>query len=141
MTRRPHQPPGVSGGFVYRNSVGIMILAALTGAARVPALRAQTRDNLPVVTLDEARRRALTVDPASVAARSETGAAGWERRAARLGLFTPDVTVGGSFVHYSEPFFNLGTGGVTANTTNATIDARYSVVGAGKFAELKRAGA
>src|SRR5262245_42076690 len=110
------------GGSVLQHSYRVLILAtAFSVAARSPALRAQQgKDSLPVVTLEEVRRRALTVDPAAVAARSETGAASWERRAARLDLFTPNVTVGGGYTHYSEPFFNLGTGAITPNATNAT---------------------
>src|SRR5437016_2691620 len=96
---------------------------------------------MPVLTLQEARRRAGLVDPAAVAARGEVRAAGWERRAARLDLVTPSLTAGSSFTRFSQPFFNFGTGGISPNATNATLDARYTVIGAGKLAALKRAGA
>jgi outer membrane protein len=131
-----------SGGPVNRNAYRIIPLAmALTAGAGLPALRAQTRDSVPTVTLEEARRRAVAADPASVTARTEVGAAAWERRAARLDLFTPNVAVGTSYVHYSEPFFNLGTGGISPNATSATVEARYTLVGGGKLAALKRSGA
>src|SRR6185436_1217218 len=95
-------------------------------------------DALPVVTLEEARRRAVVTDPASVAARAQVGAAAWERRAAHLDLFTPRVGVGASYLHFSDPFFNLGTGNVSSNATSATLEGSYTLVGGGKLAELKR---
>lgn len=107
----------------------------------LPALDAQTPSGLPTVSLEEARRRATAVDPAAVAARSTVDFAAWERRAAHLDLFTPNLTAGTSYVRFSEPFFNFGTGGVSANATSATLDVSYTLVGAGKLAELRRSGA
>jgi outer membrane protein TolC len=121
--------------------LGRAALIALAVAAMTPALAAQTTTRLPVVTLEEARRRATAVDPAAVEARSAVGFAAWERRAARLDLFTPNLTAGTSYVHFSEPFFNFGTGGVSPNATSATLDLQYTLLGAGKLAELRRSGA
>jgi len=121
----------------------ILTLAVLLhGAATVAmpaALQAQTA--LPVVTLDEARERAAEVDPAAVAARGGIDTAEWERRAAWSDLFTPTVTASTSFARYSDPFFNFGTGEITANATNAFLEAQYTVFGGGKRAGLQRAGA
>lgn len=118
--------------------LGVALIA--TGMAR-PALRAQERSPLPIVTLEEARRRSAVVDPVYVAARSEVGAAAWERRAARLDLFTPAATAASNYTHFSEPFFNFGTGGISPNATSATLEARYTLLGGGKLAELRRSGA
>ena len=104
----------------------------IAACPRVGVLRGQTPAHLPVVTLEEARVRAAAVDPTAVAARREVGTASWERRAARLNLLTPSVTVGTSFAHFSEPFFNFGTGGISSEATSATVDARYTLLGSGK---------
>ena len=121
-------------------AVAGMIALLLLGSVAVP-LAAQDRDSVPVVTLEEARRRALQVDPAAVAARGQVNAASWDRRAARLDLFTPSITAGMGYTHYSDPFINFGTGGVSANSTNATLQASYTLIGAGKLSALKRTGA
>lgn len=133
----------IPGGFVNRNLArfGLLAVALVVTSGRPPALGAQIQSSLPVVTLEEARRRAAAVDPVTVTARAEVGAAAWERRAARLDLFTPNVTAGTSFIRFSEPFFNFGTGGVSPNAASATLEARYTLLGTGKLAELKRSGA
>ncbi|MGH7629180.1 MAG: TolC family protein [Gemmatimonadales bacterium] len=102
---------------------------------------AQAGDSAPVVTLAEARRRAAVVDPGAVAARAEVSTAAWERRAALAGLFTPTLTAATSYVRFSDPFFNFGTGGISANATSATLEASYTLLGAGKLAEVRRSGA
>jgi multidrug efflux system outer membrane protein len=91
----------------------------------------------PTVTLTEARRRAASVSPDAVAARGQLETAAWERRSALSNLLTPTVTAGGNYTHFSEPFFNLGTGGLSPNSTSATLEARYTVLGAGKLGRLK----
>jgi outer membrane protein len=98
-----------------------------------------SRDNPPVVALQEARRRALTVDPDAVAARGQVETAVWERRAALTDLVAPTLTAGGSYVHFSDPFFNFGTGKISPNATSATLQANYTLLGAGKTGEFKRA--
>lgn len=117
----------------------VWLIAAL--AAMLPAGAAAQQAGLPVVTLEDARRAAARLDPQSVAARGETDAAAWERRAARLDVFTPSLTAGTSYTHFSEPFFNFGTGAVSASATNATLDARYTLFGGEKLAALRRSGA
>src|SRR5262245_31465054 len=105
------------------------LLLALLNTALPVALAAQ---QVPVVTLEEARRRALAVDPAGVQARGQAETATWEQRAARADLFTPNVTAGTSFTRFSEPFINFGTFERTPNATNAELRASYTVLGAGK---------
>ncbi|MGH7713951.1 MAG: TolC family protein, partial [Gemmatimonadaceae bacterium] len=117
----------------------VHLLASLMLAGTVvPSLAlGQTGDQAPVVSLAEARRRAASIDPDAVAARSRVGTAAWERRAAMTNLFTPTLTGGVSYIHFSDPFFNFGTGAISPNATSATIEARYTVLGAGKFGTLK----
>jgi outer membrane protein len=122
---------------VIRNSTSAIVFAALGIIRAAPASAQGASDNIPVVTLAEARARAALVDPDAVAARSRLEAAASQRRAAQLNLFTPNVTGGVSYTHFSEPFFNFGTGNISPNAASATLDARYTLLGAGKFGDLK----
>lgn len=97
-----------------------------------------TRDNIQVVTLEDARQRALAVSPATIAARGEADVAAWSRRSALTDLVTPNVTAGTSYASYSDPFFNPGTGNISSSATSATLQASYTIFGGGKFAALKR---
>jgi len=122
---------------VIRNSTSAVLIAALGIVRASPASAQAGSDSVPVVTLAEARVRAASVDPDAVAARSRLETAAWERRAALTNLLTPNVTGGVSYVHFSEPFFNFGTGSISPNSASATLDARYTLLGAGKFGDLK----
>jgi outer membrane protein len=116
----------------------ILAAALLAGTVRPSLASAQARsDSFPVVTLEEARRRAAFVDPDAIAARSRLYAADWQRRAAVTNLLTPNFTGGMTYTHFSQPFFNFGTGSISPNSASATLDARYTVLGAGKFGELR----
>lgn len=121
----------------------VTILAGLLAVSTVVTtgtVRAQAaRDSVPVVTLQEARRRAEQVSPAAVAARAQVETGVWERRAALTDLVTPRVEAGMSYLHFSDPFFNFGTGSISPNAASATLQATYSVLGTGKIAELRRA--
>jgi hypothetical protein len=127
-----------SGGRAVQTALVVALLAV--GALVFPAaLAAQSRDDrVAVVTLVEARRRALAVDPAAVAARGDVAAAAWERRAALADLLTPHVTAGTSYIRFSDPFFNFGTGAISPNATSATVEASYAVLGSGKVAGYRR---
>jgi cobalt-zinc-cadmium efflux system outer membrane protein len=103
------------------------------------ALAATAAAQAPVVTLDDARRLSAAVDPSTVAARSQLSTAAWERRAALANLFTPIVSAGASYTSFSEPFFNLGTGDISSKSTSATVQAHYTLLGAGKFGDLRSA--
>ena len=96
-------------------------------------------EGIPVVTLPEARRRSISIDPDAVAARSRVDVAASERRAAFTNLITPNLRASTTYTHFSEPFFNFGTGGISPNSASATFDASYSILGAGKFGTLKSA--
>ena len=121
--------------------IALLATGLVVTSGPTAGLLAQSQDSLPVVTLEDARRMAARVDPAAVAAKSAVGTAAWDRRAARLDLFTPNVNAATNVVHFSEPFFNFGTGGVSSNATSVTLEARYTLLGGGKLAGLKRSGA
>lgn len=114
------------------------LVALALSAMSATRLPAQAGEPVPVVTLAEARRRAATVDPAAVTARSDVATAAWERRAALSDLFVPHLTAATSYTTFSDPFFNFGTGAISSTATSATVEARYTVLGAGKLAEIRR---
>jgi multidrug efflux pump len=122
-------------------SRGALATAGLTIAAMFlpTGLSGQQAAPIPTVTLREARQRASQVDPTAVRGRVFANAASAQRAAAWADLFTPTVTLGANYTHFSEPFFNFGTGNITPNSTNATIDARYLLIGPGRFTTLRRA--
>ena len=103
------------------------------------ALAQQPTEAMPVVTLAEARRRSASIDPDAVAARSRLETASWERRAALTNLITPTVRMTTTYTHFSAPFFNFGTAGISPNAASATLDANYAILGFGKFGALKSA--
>ena len=115
----------------------VWIAAAILSVPSVGAGQA----NAPVVTLAEARQRAGMVDPSSITARGDVTTAVWERRAARADLFTPRLSGTMGYGRTSKPFINFGTFEVTRNSTSATLDASYSLLGSGKRGELRRANA
>jgi outer membrane protein TolC len=56
-------------------------------------------------------------------------------------LLTPNVRATTSYVKLSDPFFNFGTGNISSSATSATLEASYTLLGAGKIWELRRSGA
>src|SRR5829696_408999 len=118
-------------------SLQLQLVVLLIAGALPSTSSAQTESGIPVVTLAEARRRSITVDPNTVAARSRIETASWARRAAALNLLTPSLRATTNYTHFSDPFFNFGTGGVSPNSASATVDANYSILGFGKFGALK----
>lgn len=122
----------------FRLTAALLVAVAVLAAARSPAFAQSATDNVPVVTLREARRLAELVNPASIGARGGVETAVWGRRAALTDLVTPQITAGTSYTLYSDPFFNFGTGNISPNATSATLEASYSLFGPRKIAELKR---
>ena len=47
------------------------------------------------------------------------------------------MTAGLGYTHFSEPFFNFGTGTISPNSASATLDVRYTLLGAGKYGDLR----
>lgn len=121
---------------VCRLVLGLAVLASVspTYAAAQATARATAT---PVVTLTEARRAALVVDPVAVEATERVQAVGWERRAARIDLIAPRISTNLNYIRFSDPFFNFGTGSVSPNAASATLEANYVLIGAGKLGQVK----
>jgi len=79
------------------------------------------------------------VDPVAVTGRANAGAAAWQRRSAWAEILTPQVTLSANYTHYDSTFFNFGTLGNSENQTSAAIEARYMLLGPGRFTTLRRA--
>lgn len=126
----------MTGGKLKTVLAALVLAGGFFTPGELPAQAA--RQDLPVVTLQEARRRAMAVAPDAVVARGDLDVAGWSRRAALTDLFTPSITAATSYTQFSDPFFNFGTGDISANATSATLEARYTILGGGKLAELRR---
>lgn len=118
----------------------VVVATAVFGVLvfQTTSLAQVTGENATVVTLEDARQRALAVSPARIAARGEAGVAAWSRRSALTDLITPNVTAGTNYTSFSDPFFNPGTGDVSSSAASATLQASYTIFGGGKFAALKR---
>jgi multidrug efflux system outer membrane protein len=96
-----------------------------------------TDSSVAVVTLHEARRRATAIDPDAVESRARVHTAAWEKRSAFSRLVTPTLTGGLSYIRFSDPFFNFGTGSISPNATSATLEASYSILGSGRWGALR----
>lgn len=115
----------------------VLVVAMLVGSLQAVAQGTTAGFTGPVVTLTEARQRAITVDPVAIAALQRIRVAGWERRAATADLVTPRLNGSINYIRFSEPFFNFGTGSISPNAAAATLDASYVIIGAGKLGTLK----
>lgn len=123
-----------------RNTTSAVVLTTFLAAGSAfssVAMAQAVTDGAPVVSLAEARRRAVSVNPNAVAARGRIETAAWQRRSALADMFTPSLTAGGNYTHFSQPFFNFGTGTISPNATSATLQASYTLLGARKFGELR----
>ncbi|MGQ0815241.1 MAG: TolC family protein [Gemmatimonadota bacterium] len=116
----------------------VAVMTTLVIAA-APAPAQSAGNEVPIITLQQARTRALAVNSRGVAARSQVETAAWERRTALTDLVTPNLSAGTSYTRFSDPFFNFGTGNISPSATSATLQASYTVLGRGKFSEIKRA--
>jgi len=114
---------------MFSATVGPKAAAQSTSASTAP----------PIITLDEARRAAVVIDPLAVAATERLRTAGWERRAARADLIAPRLAGTLNYIRFSEPFFNFGTGSISPNSAAASLEASYVLLGAGKLGALKSA--
>jgi outer membrane protein TolC len=117
---------------------GALLAAALTAGAAPRAAVAQ--DGLPVVTLEEALRRAADLDPGYVRAVRTIGDAEWGRRSALAVFALPALTAQASLNRYSSPTFNLGTSALSDRIATAGLSATYILFnGGGRIADLRRA--
>lgn len=104
-----------------------LLLAVLLAASPPVA-----RDTIPVVTLAEALRAAVQVDPDYVQAVGTLDDAEWARRAALLVFILPTVNTSADYQELSTSQFNIGTGRPSSAIARATIDARYELFTGGR---------
>jgi outer membrane protein len=109
-----------------------LFFALQVGAPAAPAAAT------PRVTLEQAIGRATRLDPDYVRALGQVDNAEWGRRAAVAVFVLPSLTASIDATKYSTEFFNIGTGRNQAEAVNATIQARYDLFSAPKFADLGR---
>jgi outer membrane protein TolC len=108
-------------------SAALALLAALgTAPVQAPA------DTLPVVTLAEALRQAVQVDPSYVQVVGTLENAEWARRAALLVFVLPTVNTTADYQELSTSQFNIGTGQPATAIGRASIDARYELFTGGR---------
>jgi outer membrane protein TolC len=120
-----------------RNAQRLGLLIFVSGLAIPVSAQSTSSAQAPVVTLSEARQRSIQVDPNAIAASQRIRVAGWEKRAAQADLYAPRLNGSISYIRFSEPFFNFGTGSVSPNAAAASLDASYVIIGAGKLGTLK----
>ena len=116
--------------------LGVLLISGAllnSAAGQVSALTTQA----PVITLPEARQRALGVDPLAVEATNRIRTAEWTRRSAMADLFAPRLTGNVNYIRFSDPFFNFGTGSISPNAASAQLVADWTIMGAGKFGIVK----
>ena len=105
----------------------LALLATLGAApAQAPA------DTLPVITLAEALRQAVQVDPSYVQVVGTLENAEWARRAALLVFVLPNVNTTADYQELSTSQFNIGTGRPANAISRASIDARYELFTGGR---------
>ena len=115
------------------------LLLLLTVAVQSPM---QTTDTVPVVTLDEALREAVRLDPEYVRAAGLLDNAEWARKAALLVFLLPSVTASADYSEFSTSQFNIGIGSAANASGRFSLDARYEIFAGGrKFAASRQAAA
>jgi outer membrane protein TolC len=105
------------------------------GATDAPTL---ATDTLPRVTLADALRLAVRLDPDYVRAEGQVDNAAWSRRAAVASFFVPAVNVALDGTKSSSPTFNVGTGQPQSTSVAARFTASYELFSVRKFSELGR---
>lgn len=98
-------------------------------------------DTIPTVTLEEALRAAVDVDPNYVQAVGQLEVADWGRRAVRLALLTPSVSMNAGYSRSSSSQFNIGTGARASANGFYSVDASYTLFNGGtNWQNARRAG-
>ena len=92
--------------------------------------------------LGEALRRAAQVDPNYVAALRQVGDAEWVRRQAWSAFLLPSIEFQWSYAKFSSEQFNIGTGELTDELTQASLGGSYDLFrGGAKVFDMRRSGA
>ena len=100
------------------------------------------QDTMPVVTLEEALRASVQLDPDYVRAVGQLENAEWGRRAALLVFLLPTVTASADYSEFSSSQFNVGIGSAANASGRFSLDARYEIFAGGrKLAASRQASA
>jgi multidrug efflux pump/multidrug efflux system outer membrane protein len=115
----------------------ITLAAALLLQVKVPVpARVGDTTDVPQVTLAEALKRAVGVDPDYIRTAGQIDVAEWGRRAAMLAFIVPSLNVSVDATKFSDPFFNIGIGQPTANAVNFRATGVYELFSVRKFADV-----
>ncbi len=96
-------------------------------------------DTLRSVTLDEALRLAVDLNPDYVAALGRVGDAAWVRRSAITSFILPSITAQLTAQRFSSEIFNFGTNELTNQIVQGQLSGSYDIFRGGqKFFELGR---
>jgi outer membrane protein TolC len=114
---------------------GLMLLAMLQAPQAA-------QDTMPVVTLEEALRESVRLDPDYVRAVGQLDNAEWGRRAALMVFLLPTLTASADYSEFSTSQFNVGVGAAANASGRFSLDARYEVFAGGrKLAASRQASA
>ena len=112
-------------------------LALVSGETGVEA-ESQAADSMLRVDLRQALRRAAQVDPNYVAALRQVGDAEWVRKRAWSAFLLPSIQFQWSYSKFSSEQFNLGTGDLTDQLTQASLGGSYDLFrGGGKVFDMR----
>jgi outer membrane protein TolC len=102
----------------------------------------QAVDSVLRVDLRQALLRAAQVDPDYVAALRQVGDAEWVRRQAWSAFLLPSINFQWSYAKFSSEQFNIGTGELTDELTQATLGGSYDLFrGGAKIFDMRGSGA
>lgn len=120
-------------------SAGLILLGVLQAPIQAPPV---AQDTMPVVTLEEALRESVRLDPDYVQAVGQLDNAEWGRRAALLVFLLPSLTASAEYSEFSTSQFNVGVGEAANASGRFSLDARYEVFAGGrKLATSRQASA
>ncbi len=117
----------------------LMQLALADHPATVPTVAPV--DTIPVVTLGEALKKSVGLNPDYVQALGRVGEAGWARTAAKVAFFVPSAQASLDYTKYSQAFFNIGTANASSTSSTFNLSASYDIFSARKFTDLSRTAA
>ncbi|MEE9254063.1 MAG: TolC family protein [Pseudomonadales bacterium] len=108
----------------------------------IASLQVAGGDSIPRVTLADALRLSLRIDPTYVSASGGVDNAAWQKRSTRSRFFVPSLALQTTVTEFSTEIFNVGTGQQSSRIVEARFEASYNLFsGLGKFYDAKRASA
>jgi hypothetical protein len=116
---------------VRRLGIAVLGLSLLMSPAK-----GRAQEPIPTITLADALKRAIHLDPDYVRAVGQIDNAEWGRRAARLAFIIPALTAELDATKYSAEFFNLGTSQPQSSAVTATLAGSYEIFRYAKFTDL-----